>query len=383
MMNQQFSTEEKYGFVLALLRNKKSKADLSRERNISLSDIDEWISLFLEGGKRALSLGMADASHLTQVREPNPWQTTDVVKDRSKEFDYDTLVREELSDFTKVERTSDLKLGGIHDFDAWKYYWEHVTRKVIEQLGESLWKYLAYQANKLHSPRILSLGCGFGGIEIEIARDLSTNYEILGLDLNEDIMRDAEKLAQQSGLNIKFEQCDLNYISLPKKSFDFIFAHASLHHIINLEHLFQQVHDALTPDGEFFVLDIIGKNRVLLWEENLQALNKLLERIPLHLRVDGSGKVVSKIAIGLHSGMEGIRQEEIPKMLFQYFHPKFYHYHNAFMRFIATHEVIGKHLSSGSQECRDILDDLIAEDERSVSQGVLKPTEIIGIFGRK
>jgi SAM-dependent methyltransferase len=383
MMNKRFSTEEKYSSVLAVLRNEKSKMDLSIHLNISLFDLEEWIRLFLEGGKHALSLEMVEELQPAAVLEGNPWQTTDVLDDKSKGYDYNTLIREELNDFTKVERTSNLKLGGIHDFEAWKYYWRYVTKKVREKLGENFWQNLARRANMLNSPRILSLGCGFGGIEIEIARDLKTNYEMLGLDLNEEIMEEAKKLVQQTGLNIKFEQCDLNYISLPKNSFDFVFAHASLHHIINLEHLFQQVHDALSPDGEFFIFDIIGKNRVLLWEENLHFLNRILERIPSHLRDDGMGKVVSKIEIGLHTGMEGIRQEEIPNLLFQYFHPKFYYTHDAFIRFIATHEVIGKHLSSGSQECKDVLDYLIAEDEHSITQGILKPTEAMGIFGRK
>ncbi|MBI4810064.1 MAG: glycosyltransferase, partial [Ignavibacteriales bacterium] len=239
------------------------------------------------------------------------WQTRDIENDRTKNLEYNKMVEEEITEYKKVPITKELKLGGIHDQEAWHYYWIHVDDRVKGQLGNKYWYQLERNANRLNSPKILSLGCGHGGYEVALAKKLQSNYEIIGLDLNEDILKKATELAEKSKLNIKFNKVDLNYINLPKNYFDIVYAQASLHHVINLEHLFHQVYDALKDEGQFFVADIIGKNRVILWDENLEFINKILLDIPESYRKDKDGRIVELIKLSKNPGMEGIRQEEI------------------------------------------------------------------------
>ncbi|MBW7957113.1 MAG: class I SAM-dependent methyltransferase [Deltaproteobacteria bacterium] len=314
----------------------------------------------------------------------HPWQVGKVRGDRCDNPEYKKLVQEEIAEYSSVEITKDLKLGGIHDFGAWHYYWKHVNRRVEKLLGcSNIWPLMEKNANAMERPRILSLGCGHGGHELGLARRLRTGYHITALDLNENILKTARETAAREKLNIKFECADLNYISLPEGGFDFVFSQASLHHIMNLEHLFEQINRALTDDGEFYIADIIGKNRVILWDENLKYLNGLVREIPERFRRDERGRLVKKISPSKGEGMEGVRQEELYGILLEHMKAKFVYPHNAFIRFIATHPVLGRNLSEDTAEARGILDYLIGEDDRSVESKALRPTEFLGIFGRE
>ncbi|MDI6765238.1 MAG: glycosyltransferase [Bacteroidota bacterium] len=319
---------------------------------------------------------MKDSVNLNKMN----WQTRDIENDKTKNLEYNKMVGEEITEYKKVPITKELKLGGIHDQEAWHYYWRHVDARVKELLGNKYWYQLERNANRLNSPKILSLGCGHGGYEIALAKKLQSNYEIIGLDLNEDILKKAAEIADKSKLNIKFNKVDLNYINLPKNYFDIVYAQASLHHVINLEHLFHQVYDALKDKGQFFVADIIGKNRVILWDENLEFINKIILDIPESYRKDKDGRIVELIKLYANPGMEGIRQEEILGQLLKIFRSEFLYLHNAFIRFIATHPIIGENLSANIEQSQQILNHLISEDDDQIEKEKLRPTEMLGIF---
>jgi ubiquinone/menaquinone biosynthesis C-methylase UbiE len=63
-------------------------------------------------------------------------------------------------------------------------------------------------------------------------------------------------------LNLQIEPnwivADLNTFPLPKNSFDAVVAHDSLHHILHLDHLCEEVIRALKPGGHFIVMDYVG-----------------------------------------------------------------------------------------------------------------------------
>lgn len=334
------------------------------------------LSIFSRGAGRCAS----GAS----LRMKHPWEVEAVSNDRCNTPEYRKLIEDEIAEYSGVEITDDLKLGGIHDFAAWHYYWKHVNKRVQGLLGTSnIWPLLERNANQKETPRILSLGCGHGGHELALARKLRSNYRITALDLNGNILKKAREIAGRENLNIRFECADLNYISLPENSFDFIFSQASLHHIINLEHLFEQVNRALADDGEFYIADIIGKNRVILWDENLIFLNRLVPEIPERFRRDKRNRLVNSIVPSEGEGMEGVRQEELYGILLKSMKSKFLYPHNAFIRFIATHPVLGLNLSEDSDEARKILDYLIGQDDKNIESKKLRPTEFLGIFGKQ
>jgi 2-polyprenyl-3-methyl-5-hydroxy-6-metoxy-1,4-benzoquinol methylase len=105
--------------------------------------------------------------------------------------------------------------------------------------------------------KVLELGCGEGGLSIELA---SRGLQVTGIDLSPERIKRAQDKAQDLGLSKPptFSVGDLNTISLPRGEFDCIVAHDSLHHILNLGRLCDEVNEALPPGGRFLVIDYIG-----------------------------------------------------------------------------------------------------------------------------
>jgi len=159
--------------------------------------------------------------------------------DWTSKFNYEKLTAEELEKYSTVEITADLREGGVHAQKAWVFWFEYLSKQLWKS---SLSGEIVEFSNTINNPRILSLGCGYGGVEITIAHSLNKPYEITAIDINDQIFTKAREDAKIEGLNIHFLQLDLNFISLPENTFDVIFAHASLHHLLNLEHIFSQIH---------------------------------------------------------------------------------------------------------------------------------------------
>ena len=74
---------------------------------------------------------------------------------------------------------------------------------------------------------------------------------------------DARGRAEREGLPCRFEAADLNFAELPKADFDVVYAHASIHHVLNLEHLVWQVYRTLAPGGRFVVTTSYGRTLAL------------------------------------------------------------------------------------------------------------------------
>jgi SAM-dependent methyltransferase len=106
-------------------------------------------------------------------------------------------------------------------------------------------------------PRILDLGCGEGRLSIELA---ARGMDVTGIDLSEERIRRATAMARSAMLGVqpRFVSGDLNTIALPANSFDCVVAHDSLHHILHLERLCNEVEKALKPGGSFLIMDYVG-----------------------------------------------------------------------------------------------------------------------------
>jgi hypothetical protein len=145
--------------------------------------------------------------------------------------------------------------------------------------------------------------------------------------------------------------------------------------VINLEHLFGQIVNGLSPTGILHVTEVSGKNRKLIWDRNERYANALLDLMPERL-TRGVRLAVREDP----DGMEGIRQEDIIPLLRNHFVALFEHRHGAFMRFICTHPQLGSTFDVTDEEARRCLDFLIASDNCAVRHGILTPLEIWGVY---
>ena len=103
---------------------------------------------------------------------------------------------------------------------------------------------------------ILELGCGVGGLAIELA---AAGNRVTAIDLSPQRIEQARaNAALRPGLNISFITADLNTASLPPDQYDCIVAHDSLHHILSLGHLCDEILKSLKPGGRLLVMDYVG-----------------------------------------------------------------------------------------------------------------------------
>jgi SAM-dependent methyltransferase len=313
-----------------------------------------------------------------QSNDPYIFSDRNIRKDLTGNYDYQRLVEEELDEYCNIEVTNDLKEGGIHAQKAWDYWFRY--------LADSIWKTNLFSeiisfANNIENPKILSLGCGYGGYELDIARSLNKPYEIVAVDINPHIFSKAAAEAGTNDLNINFKTADLNFFQIKQEEcFDIIYAHASLHHIINLENLMLQINRGLKPGGRLIIADIIGRNRVLFWEENIDFAKSIIEQMPFKYK-SGLLNIEDIISsMDISRGMEGIRQEEIEPEILKHFKAIKCFKYGAFMRIICTNNCIGANIDPGKEEDRIYLEYLFNLDLQQIEQGKLRPTEMFAVF---
>lgn len=338
-----------------------------------------------EGGDSAAALpgageaaGGADALGI--------WATGNPEIDLTRTFNYDKLVDEEIEEYSNIEVTEDLREGGIHAQNAWGYWFRYLAEQVWKT---SLKDEIINACNDSGDGRILSLGCGYCGTELEVARafeSLNRQYEIVAVDINRDLFARAENEVRGKGLNVRFGSVDLNFLQLEENAFDIIFAHASLHHLLNLEHVFSQIHRGLKSDGRLIIQDIIGKTQVLFWKENVDFARELVEKMPPKYKkgiVDQANIILPYRETSLQKGMEGIRQEEIPEQVNRYFTAiKLFEY-GSFMRLVCTNPELGKRFDPDNEEDREYLEYLFQLDLKQIDTKRLRPTEMLGVFEKK
>ena len=296
-------------------------------------------------------------------------------------FGYETLVAEEIEHYSTIEVTEELKEGGVAANRAWERWYRFLAdlwqTDFVSEIVES--------TQGIKAPRLLSLGCGHGGMELDCARRLEgREYVILALDLNPGIFLRAREEVARDGLQVRFQAVDLNFVELEEGAFDVVFAHASLHHVLNLEHLFAQVHRALRPQGRLVVLDIIGKSQVLYWPENVRFAAELVGKMPGQYRrglvADPAVLFPSYLDGASLPGMEGIRQEAIEDQLAVWFRPIKSFKYNSFIRLICTHSILAYRFDVERLEDREYLDDLFRRDLEMIASGELRPSEMFAVY---
>lgn len=124
-------------------------------------------------------------------------------------------------------------------------------------------------------------GCVFGAGPGKVEEQLLGRHPRLHLTIF-DISGDAlsrlqERLDAQYPGRVETRKQDLNFIDLPPETYDLLVANASLHHLVNLEHLAFQVSRSLTPEGRFFMEDVVGESYFQFAEEKKRIFQTFMD----------------------------------------------------------------------------------------------------------
>jgi len=168
------------------------------------------------------------------------------------------------------------------------------NKKVKKQTGLTIAEHILGLVEKKGKSKsqikILSLGSGPGGFELALSSKFQINFQMDCIDINEKLLALGQEKAKSLGQNLTFIQQDINKLELSKEEYDLVLAHASLHHMINHEHIMQEVKKSLKFDGNFVVQEPIPRNGLLMWDETKKVANDLWTLIPEKYKYDCKDK---------------------------------------------------------------------------------------------
>jgi ubiquinone/menaquinone biosynthesis C-methylase UbiE len=209
---------------------------------------------------------------------------------------------------------------------AWIALEGRISELLASRTGRTRDEHIAAILNAGSGRRLLSLGSGPGGVEIMLAR-LCPGAAIHGIDINPDLLKLGEERARNEHLSLTFEEGDLNTVALPADAYDVVFCHASLHHVLELEHLADQIQRTLKPEGRLIVEDVIMRNGSLMWPETKDVVTSIWRTLPANYRINHTGYAEKEIdaepweADTSEVSMECIRSEDVLPVLEQRFKP--------------------------------------------------------------
>ena len=225
--------------------------------------------------------------------------------------------------------------------------------------------------------KALSLGCGFGVIERTLRRHHFCQL-IHGVDVAENAVESARKTAQAEGLDgLSYEVADLNAAKFPPETYDVVYAHASLHHIFQLEHVLDEIKQTLKPGGLFVVYEYIGPSQMQFPRRDLELADIFLKLIPERYRKFQRRGGIKKEALrtsldsmNTSDPSEGIRASEIVPLIASRFEIRHFRYVGGTLLLLVFNEIAGNFLES-DLEITPLVDALITLDNFLIDNAVL------------
>jgi 2-polyprenyl-3-methyl-5-hydroxy-6-metoxy-1,4-benzoquinol methylase len=225
--------------------------------------------------------------------------------------------------------------------------------------------------------KALSIGCGFGVIERTLRRRDFCQL-IHGVDVAENAIESARKTAQSEGLNgLTYEVADLNTARFPVEAYDVVYAHASLHHIFQLEHILNEIKQALKPGGLFVVYEYIGPAQMQFPRRDLELADIFLKAIPERYRKLQKREGIKEQAfrasldeMNNSDPSEAIRATEIVPLIASRFEIRHFRYVGGTLLLLVFNEIAGNFVEN-DPAIMPFVNTLIALDNFLIDNAVL------------
>ena len=124
-------------------------------------------------------------------------------------------------------------------------------------------------------------GCVFGAGPGQVEEHLLERHPQLHLTIfdisSEALSRLQKRLDEQYPGRAETRQQDLNFVELPAEKYDLAIANACIHHLVNLEHFAYQVNGSLTPEGRYFMQDVVGESYFQFTEEKKRMFQTFMD----------------------------------------------------------------------------------------------------------
>jgi SAM-dependent methyltransferase len=296
---------------------------------------------------------------------------------------YEDRVKSELNIFTANEK--------VHDLPPIAHYWSHkFLIPMLEPLGftSSIDMFRVYIARVCaehpdETCQVLSIAAGDSASEINVVEWLREkgirNFRFECLDLNQEVLARGRRSADEKALGefFDFTVADVNSWK-PRKEYHVVLAIQCLHHIVELERLFDAIRKGLHPSGFFLTDDMIGRNGHRRWPEAMKHVSRLWEELPERYRFNHSKGIYDPKMDDIDcstDGFEGIRCQDILPLLVNRFE------FDAFMGFANIVDTFidrryGPNFDPSREWDRAFIDRVHALDVEEIDAGRVKPTHM-------
>jgi SAM-dependent methyltransferase len=135
----------------------------------------------------------------------------------------------------------------------------------------------------------LSIGCGGGPLERDVLRRGICD-RMDAFDGSPGSIEVAIREARAAGLEdrVRYSVADFNNPVLPRRHYDIVFFHQSLHHVGKLEKVFRAVLRTLKPDGLLYLDEYVGPSRGE-WSDRLMTTRRsVFQMVPADRRRSAS-----------------------------------------------------------------------------------------------
>ena len=305
--------------------------------------------------------------------------------------DYRSRLAEEREIFTAQTEVNDLP-------PIFHYWSNKFLRPALEQFGFSNPDqfFASYLEQSFHSAdgepvRFASIGAGNCDTEVRVAKMLVERgisaFTLECLDLNEAMLERGSALAVEHGVRdqIKTTQIDFNAWHPEPRAYCAVMANQSLHHVLELEALFDVVERGLEDRGRFLASDMIGRNGHMRWPEAMRIIHEYWLEMPesyrWNLQLNRQEDLLEYWDCS-KEGFEGIRAQDILPLAIEKFDCEmFLPYGNLIDPFIDRS--FGPHFDPGSAIDCELIDRIHARDQSEILAGTVKPTHMFAVFRKR
>jgi SAM-dependent methyltransferase len=297
---------------------------------------------------------------------------------------YEKRVKNEINNYKNVEK--------IHDLPRIFSYWSNTyLLPKIHELGihNTMHLYNMHMSQACENAdgetcRFISIGSGNCDLEAGIVEKLVasgiSNFRMECLDVNPHVLERGRVLAEKKGItgNLVFTRSDIKSWQ-PDSEYHVVIAHQALHHFVELEILFDKIHETLHPHGYFLANDMIGRNGHMRWPEALEVIHELWKELPDKYKYHHQHRQLfteyqnwdcSK------QGFEGIRAQDVLPLLVKKFEfDLFLGFANIINPFVGR--AYGPNFDPDDEWERAFIDQVHEMDQSRIEAGVVKPTQMI------
>jgi 2-polyprenyl-3-methyl-5-hydroxy-6-metoxy-1,4-benzoquinol methylase len=222
----------------------------------------------------------------------------------------------------------------------------------------------------------LTLGCGAGRLERDlVSRGVCRRFH--GIDISEKAIATARDIATKENLPLTYDVADLNFVELPGKAFDLVAAQTSLHHILFLERVANQIWRSLNDNGYLWIHDFIGETQWQHDPKRLSIAKHVLAILPEKFR---QNKITNKVTTeikrpepgGLGSPFESIRSSEIIRVFQRWFTIEWKVEFSAFLHLVMPPGTRAVYLES--DDTKALFEALLLLDHLCIEEKIVEPT---------